>query len=149
MSKKINLGAGNEIIDGYINHDISYHRPEIEQAWDLNVFPYPWQDDTFVEVKMWDVLEHLKEPLRVIEEVWRIVQHRGLLRIRTPGIESKHCWRDLTHRRPFALDSFDYFDPSTDLGDRCAFYSERKWHIVKKFHDSVGAVVVRMEAIKK
>ncbi len=51
---------------------------------DLNAFPYPFDDESFDEVRIFHVLEHLKFPLKVMEEVWRILKPNGIVRIKVP-----------------------------------------------------------------
>ena len=46
---KLNLGAGNDIRDGFINHDIS-QLPGIDVTFDINKYPWPWDDSSFDEV---------------------------------------------------------------------------------------------------
>jgi len=146
----INLGAGNRILkrDGWLNHDRSFHRDEIDCAWDLNVMPYPWMDDTFQTVRMFDVLEHLDKPLVVMAELWRILKSSGVLHMRVVGEDSKTRWRDPTHQRPFNVDSFDFLDPSTRLGKDFGFYSARHWNILFKQVDTAGSLEYKMTPIK-
>ena len=44
---------------------------------------------------------------------------------------SEQSYRDPTHFHYFTIDSFDYFDPQTELG-REYDYSEKKWLILNK-----------------
>ncbi len=48
MEKNLNLGAGKDIVDGYINHDI-VELPGIDIVHDLNVFPWPWEGWLFLQ----------------------------------------------------------------------------------------------------
>jgi len=151
LRQKLNLGAGNDIkdIEEWVNHDICYHRPEIEQAWDLNVFPYPWPNNRFEVIKMWDVLEHLDHRLEVLDELWRILKPGGVLKIRAPGPDNKTVWRDLVHRRPFTEESFHVLDPDRKYGEDYRFYPVKKWKILESRTDKVGSVVVVMSPRKK
>lgn len=146
--KKINLGAGNLIIDGYENHDIGKHRPEIMHSFDLNIFPYPLDDNIYDEVRMHDVLEHLDEPLKIIDEIHRILKPNGLLHMRVAGWKSEHCWDDLTHKRVYGLGAFDCLDPSTERGKEYSYYTTRKWHIDKKDWDRCNSIIIWMRTIK-
>ena len=47
--KKINLGAGTDIREGYINHDIA-RLEGINTVHDLNIHPWPWEDSTIDEI---------------------------------------------------------------------------------------------------
>lgn len=146
--KKINLGCGHVQKEGYINVDRVFHSDNVDYAWDLNVFPYPWDDCMFEQVLLWNVLEHLDEPIKVIEEIGRILLPKGTLRMRVAGEHSKTRWRDMQHKRPFHIDSFDVFDPTTDAGSKTGFYVKTEWEILEKRLDTVMAPVIEMQVIK-
>lgn len=148
--RKINLGAGNRIKqeDDFLNHDRWYHRPEIDVAWDLNVFPYPWKDNTFSEIRMIDVLEHLDDAILVMNELHRILQKGCKLTLRLAGEDSKTRWTDPTHRRPYNVDSFNFLDPDRERGKTFNFYSKCRWHIIKNKLDESKAPVFEMTPIK-
>ena len=97
------LGAGNKPHTGanVVNHDIIKHRPEIDVAWDLNEFPWPWADDTFDTVQAWAVLEHLRaDRLQIFNELWRITKPGGVAAIKLPAWDSEHAHDDI-HEHPF------------------------------------------------
>ncbi len=47
-----------------------------------------YDDATFDAVTLWDVLEHLHDPLAVLREVRRVLKPDGVLVMRTPSLES-------------------------------------------------------------
>lgn len=128
----LNLGAGNDVMEGAINHDITLHRPEIDIAWDLNKMPWPWLDGTFDLVVAKSVLEHLDHDLlRCMDEVWRVLKPGGRLYVKLPFWNCDVTWSDPTHRRGYGMHIFDQFDPDTERGKEYHFYTPRKWKIVK------------------
>lgn len=141
---KLNLGCGMKPIDGYINHDINFHHDFIDTCWDCNVYPYPWLSESVSEIRAWDLIEHLNYPERFIEECYRILKVGGLLQMRTPTETSPTKWRDITHRRVFHVDSFDYYDNKTQLGKDFGFYSNAKFDIIDKEVDTIGSLVIKM-----
>jgi hypothetical protein len=145
---RLNLGCGNDVLPGFVNHDWSRHRPEVEVAHDLRVFPWPWEDDVAEEIRLLDVIEHLPEVVPVIDECWRVLGPSGVLHLRAPHYQSPNAWLDPTHRRPFHTDSFDYFDPDTYWGAKYGFYTPRKWTLADKEIDEYGNVVVVMRTRK-
>jgi SAM-dependent methyltransferase len=46
-------------------------------------------DDFFDVVTMWDVLEHLHEPLASLREIYRILKPDGLILVRVPNLDSR------------------------------------------------------------
>jgi SAM-dependent methyltransferase len=106
--KKLNLGSGKFKKEGFVNVDnVPGFNPDV--LHDLEVFPYPFQDDTFELVEADHVLEHLERPLHVIRELHRVSKSGGVIHIRVP-----HFSRGFTH--PEHKCAFDvslpyYFDP--------------------------------------
>jgi SAM-dependent methyltransferase len=88
---KLNLGAGAEKKEGYLNVDwTSLTNPDVQL--DLNVFPYPFADNSFELVEAFHVLEHLDRPFAVMKEIRRILKPGGRLHIKVP-----HFSRGFTH----------------------------------------------------
>ena len=57
---KLNIGAGHDIYDGWINHDIAA-LPDIDVVHDLNLTPWPWSDESMDEVVAYAGIEHLDD----------------------------------------------------------------------------------------
>lgn len=146
-SNRLNLGCGEDIRSGYVNHDLTRHSPGVDVTHDLRVLPWPWEDDTAEEIRFIDVLEHLPEVVPIIDECWRILRAGGVLYLSVPHYEHQNAWLDPTHLRAFHLDSFDYFDPATYWGEKYWYYTERKWKVEHKDVRD-GNVVVDMRARK-
>ena len=69
--------------------------------YDLNKFPYPFKDNMFDEVRIYHTLEHLERPIKVMEEVWRILKPEGIVKIKVP------YWKLFsTFSNPFHLHEF-------------------------------------------
>jgi SAM-dependent methyltransferase len=89
--KKLNLGCGEFRKEGYVNLDcLASVRPDI--VHDLNVFPYPFQDNTFDTIEADHVLEHLHNPILVMKELHRISKSGGFVTVRVP-----HFSRGFSH----------------------------------------------------
>jgi len=88
---KINLGSSGFNKEGYVNVDVreSVH-PDV--VHDLNVFPYPFADNSAALIEMTHVLEHLEKPFKVMKELHRILGPSGRLYIAVP-----HFSRGFTH----------------------------------------------------
>ena len=148
--KNINLGCGKRIYqeNGWLNHDIWYHHPLIDVAFDLNNFPYPFDDNTFKKIRMVDVLEHLDELLKVLAELHRILDKDGELYMRVVGENSTTRWIDPTHRRPYTTKSLDFLDPTRDRGETFGFYTRNKWNILTSKEDESKSIIFVMQPIK-
>ncbi len=81
----------------------------------LNVFPYPFETNSFNYVLAEHVLEHLDNLIAVYEELHRILKPNGLLYVEVPHFSSANFFTDPTHRHAFSSRSFDYFIDGTHL----------------------------------
>lgn len=128
----MNLGAGNNLVPGAVNHDLTRHRPEISVVWDLNSLPWPWEDCSFDMIVACAVLEHLRINLiDSVNECWRILRPHGVLHMKLPYWNSDNSYRDPTHYWRFDLRTCDLFDPDTRYGSEYAFYPTSKWRIIQ------------------
>ena len=70
-------------------------------------------DESFDVVTMWDVIEHLTDPMRELREVHRVLKPEGLLCIHTMNIESPFA-RVMGRRWPWLMEMhLYYFSPRT------------------------------------
>jgi SAM-dependent methyltransferase len=97
----LDVGCGAAKAPGAVGIDIS-SETDADIVHDLNVFPYPFEDSSFDHVIMQDVLEHVREPVRVVEELHRILRPGGRLRLRTPHFSSALAYGDPTHHHYFS-----------------------------------------------
>lgn len=143
----LNLGCGNDPMGGAVNHDLGLYQPWVDVPWDLNVFPWPWDDNSFQTIVALDLLEHLDSFIRFFDECWRIIKPSGRIAIRTPRWDSPNAVIDPTHKRCYHPESFDYLDPSTVWGQKYSMYTPRKWRKVE-FVDNGVNMHVTLKAIK-
>lgn len=147
----LNLGAGNHIVKGWINHDLEKHRREIDVTHDLNITPWPWKDASFERINASSVFEHLSIDLvAALNECWRILKPGGTLRVKVPYWQNDNAYADPTHRWRYSLRSLDLFDPDTKLGRELGFYTARKWQFVKKpkLNDQKSSVIATLQVRK-
>lgn len=124
--KTLSIGAGNRRHEGAVHCDI---RPlkGIDVVHDLNVHPYPFEDMSFELIIAFDIIEHLDNVIKCIEECHRILIPTGHLWIHTNYWNQKQAFTDPTHRHFFSEESFDYFCPATFLGQTYDYYSPCKF----------------------
>ncbi len=97
----LDVGCGAAKYPGAVGLDISADT-DADVVHDLDVFPYPFADGSFDQILMQDVIEHVREPLRVMAELHRISRPRGRLHLRTPHFSSVLAYGDPTHRHLFS-----------------------------------------------
>jgi predicted SAM-dependent methyltransferase len=105
---RINLGCGNDWKVGYINVDI-VDLKGVDMVEDLNQFPYPFPDEYADEILMKDVIEHLDNPMKVIQECWRILKPEGILKIKVVYWNHHLSYGDPQHKHAFSADYFLFF----------------------------------------
>ena len=146
---KVNLGAGNIILAGYINHDISKHRKEIELVFDLEDKQWPVTAGEAEEIRAFDVLEHLEDVIGFMNNCWDWLGKGGILDMKVCGWQNPNAHVDITHKRPgFDIRSFDYFDPALSLGREYGYYTDKKWTILSNDYDRRKNIMIRMTPIK-
>jgi predicted SAM-dependent methyltransferase len=106
----LDLGCGNRKRPGAIGIDRN-PRTDADIVHDLDKFPYPFADSSFDEIYIDNVLEHLHDIIKVMEELHRISKPGGLVKIIVPYFRAKWAFIDPTHKHFFTIDSFSYFDP--------------------------------------
>lgn len=142
-AEKINLGSGNDPLDGFLNVDM-LERDDVDVVHNLMDFPYPFADNCAIEIKAIDVIEHLdhytddRKPtiIEFVKECHRILKTDGELYIQAPGWESEIFQIDPTHVRGFHRKSFDFFDPDTWYGQIRDFYDTPKFRVLVKELDN-------------
>jgi len=125
---KLNLGAGNDIRENYVNHDL-VDLKGIDLVHDLNNYPWPMDDNSFDEVIANDLLEHLDDFMKAMEESHRILKPGGIFKIRVPYWNSWCTHADPTHRRGFHELRFHFFDPNSPYCIERPYYTSARFNI--------------------
>lgn len=97
----LEVGCGSAKTPGAVGLDVSPDT-EADIVHDLDSFPYPIGDDSFDEVLAQDVIEHVREPIRVFDELHRVTRPGGRVQLRTPHFSSVLAYGDPTHRHYFS-----------------------------------------------
>ncbi len=97
----LDVGCGSAKVAGAVGLDISPDT-QADIVHDLDVFPYPIEDDRFDEILAQDVIEHVRDPIRVFEEFHRICRQGAHIQLRTPHFSSVLAYGDPTHRHYFS-----------------------------------------------
>lgn len=151
---KLNLGCADRALAGFIGVDIC---PPADQIADLNG-PWPWPDSSVDEVVAFDVIEHLKDKIHTMNELWRVLKPGARATIEVPS--STHgagADQDPTHVSRWNLNSFQYFEHGSFARQRFAAsyavkaafrvvsLSEREY---MDAHEPVWKITAVLEAVK-
>ena len=118
--------------------------PGVEIVHDLEKFPWPIAAGRYDRVILRDVIEHLQDAVRTMEDLHRICKPGGGIENWTPHYSHPSSYHDPTHKHHFSFGSFDYF-----TGDRayprylsCQFRMAEKRLIFDK-HEWCGKLLAK------
>ena len=94
----LNIGAGNKLIPGTIPLDY----PD----WDADKDPIPYPDGSVAGIHAYHFLEHCKEPVKVLQEMQRVLVKQGIVNIIVPYYTSQMAAHDLDHKHQFCEETW-------------------------------------------
>lgn len=107
---RLNLGSGLRPLDGFVNVD-KYGEPDLR--FDLETFPWPWEDNSVAQIKLIHVLEHLGQLtdvyLRIVQEIYRVSEPGGTVHIIVPHHRHDNFVHDPTHVRAITANGLQLF----------------------------------------
>lgn len=111
---------------GWINVDMQ-KAPGVDKSFDFDFFPYPFKANTFDYILVDNVLEHLEDPFKVMNELWRISKNNAIIEIRVPHCKNLVAFNDPSHKHYFNARSFEIL---CDLNSTYKINPENKFEIV-------------------
>lgn len=104
---------------------------ECDVLHDAEDFPWPFPDDTFQVVYMFQFLEHIDNVVDVLHEIWRVCRDGAIVLSSTPNGCCPGYAQDPTHKTPINLGTYLYFCPEqcpwvADFDVHCHY--EVVWH---------------------
>jgi len=130
---KLNLGACDRRIDGFVSVDIA---EPADQIVDLSVYPWPWETSSVEEIKAFDVIEHLPDRIATMNEMHRVLQPYGRVHIIVPSADKGSGWhQDPTHKSAWCRNSFQYYQHGSFAQQRLA----------KSYGITASFIIVSME----
>jgi len=106
--KKLNLGCGNDIKEGWINLD-KIKLKDVDVVYDLNKLPLPFKDSSIDYILCNNILEHIDDYISLLKDCHRILKKDGEIEIILPHFTSVDSYSDPTHKHLFSSQTFLYF----------------------------------------
>jgi len=105
---KLNLGCGRSPMEGWVNVD-SVALEGVDVVADLEEGKLPFEDESVDEIHASHVLEHIKNSLGLMQELYRVAKPDTLATFRVPYGSSDDADEDPTHVRRYFWNSWGYF----------------------------------------
>lgn len=87
----------------------------------------PFKDNTIDEIFCSHTIEHIENPIKLIEEIWRITKPKGKVVIKVPHCQNHGAFRDPTHKSFWHEDTFIHFTETNRLPN---WYSPARFKII-------------------
>lgn len=111
---KINIGAGQTYIPGFINIDIS---DKADLSLDLGTDRLPFEDSSVDLIFSYHTLEHVPDYLFALSEIHRVLKHGGRFLVGLPYVTlTEYHLVNPYHLHNFNEYSFDFFNPDVLKG---------------------------------
>jgi glycosyltransferase involved in cell wall biosynthesis len=105
--KKIDLGGRFNCPQGYISVDLK----DAQVNCNLNE-RWPFEDNSIGVIRANDILEHLKDPIHIMKEAYRVLVPGGYFMIKVPSTDGRGAYQDPTHVSYWNENSFLYYTRS-------------------------------------
>lgn len=105
----LDLGSGPRPRYGHEGVDKVAHGG-VAHVVDLEVFPWPWADDSVQGANSNQLVEHIVDLVGFMNELWRVCKDGAEVTIQHPYQFSVRAFQDPTHVRALNEISFFYFD---------------------------------------
>ena len=128
--KGLHMGPGLAKIDNTISIDLnSTIKPDI--VWDLNHVPWPIEDNSKDVIIAMNIMEHLDDVSKTMDELHRISKPNALINILVPHFSAASAFADPTHKSFFSYRTFDYFVTGKKLEKEYGFYKKIRFELVR------------------
>lgn len=117
LPMNLNLGCCDNLLSGYVNVDrvpgAGITVVDLQEPW-------PWPDNSVARIRAHDVIEHLADKIRTMNEMWRVLQPGGQAEIVVPTTDGSGAWQDPTHVSFWNRRSFLYYEAGNPYRERFA-----------------------------
>ena len=105
---RLDVACGSNKTPGFFGVDIAGN--DVDVIWDLEKFPWPFPDNSVDEIVCNHYIEHTKDLIAFMNELYRIMVPGGTAIIRAPYYNSMRAWQDPTHVRAISEATFLYYN---------------------------------------
>jgi SAM-dependent methyltransferase len=130
-AKVLDVGAGGRrIIPTIVTFDV-VSGPDIDIIGDIHEMPI--EDSSFDCIFCTGTLEHVREPRRAVEEMYRVLKPGGIIHIDVPFIQGYHAdpsdyWRFTIDGLKLLCQAFEEIDSGVHIGPSCGLvWVAREW----------------------
>jgi SAM-dependent methyltransferase len=143
---RLDIGGGQSPNPGFVNIDIEPF-PTVDIVHDLEVFPWPLDDESVLVATASHVLEHINPHkgvfIKFMDEVWRVLKPGGQFAFVVPHAHSNGYAQDPTHVNMINETTMHYFDPdpegASSIGNQLYnFYKPKPWKIESQYFSPTG-----------
>ncbi len=106
---RIDLACGQHKRPNFVGVDIA-KTDAVEVVHDLNVYPYPFKDNSVFEIYCGHFIEHVADIKKFMEECYRILNNQAVMLILAPYYSAVGAVQDFTHVRSISEMTFVYFN---------------------------------------
>lgn len=106
---RLDIACGQNKTEGYFGVDIA-KTPGVDLVYDLEHFPWPFPDNSVDEAVCSHYLEHTKDLMKFMNELFRILRPGARVMITSPYYTSMRAWQDPTHTRAISEATFLYYN---------------------------------------
>lgn len=106
---RLDIACGQNKTEGFFGVDVA--RSEgVDLVYDLEKFPWPFPDNSVDEVICSHYIEHTKDLISFMNELYRILKSGARATINAPYYNSMRAWQDPTHTRAISEATFLYYN---------------------------------------
>ena len=106
----LDMGAAHRKKPGFLGVDM-HDLPHVDIVCDCNV-RLPFDDNSVGVIRAVDFMEHIKDPVHLMNEFHRVLAHGGMLLSMTPSTDGRGAFQDPTHVSFWNENSFWYYTKS-------------------------------------